>query len=115
MKRLFIAAALALSVPMLGACNITEQIESASIVTEKAAYGAEALYNVPAHAYVTADGRGQIPATLKASLKPKLQSLYGLLLKAREAKAIGDKALFDSIVDQMKPLSAELSDLIPAK
>lgn len=114
MKRILIAIGLACAMPMMASCDVLSGVQSASVVTSKAMYGVEALYNVPAHAYVTADSRDQISPSLKATLKPKLQFLGTLLDKAREAKRIGNAVLFNSIRDQMKPLSAELSSLIPA-
>ena len=114
MKRFLIAIALASATFTTAACERFPQAATVSAAADKAIYTAEALYNVPAQAYVVADSRNQIPDGVKASIKPKLVSLYDLLKKARAAKAVGDSINLDLIVAAMRPLSNEVQALIPA-
>lgn len=99
MKRMIIMAAACLA---LAACQTGTTPEpansgavaptptaSASVATgacelsTTAMYAAEAAYNAPAAAYVSADAKGQLSASVKAAVKPKLVDAYEWLKKAR--------------------------------
>lgn len=64
------------------------------IMDDKGMVALETLYNVPAHAYVTADKSNALPADAKAKLKPLLVSMYEKLKVARAAKTTADAISF---------------------
>jgi hypothetical protein len=116
MVRKALFAALALASLSLGGCAALQApsaVASATAIDEKALYAAEALYNVPAQAYVVADGNGQLSPELKAVLKPKLQEAYRVLLAIRAAYAAGNAAGFASQVVALHNLSGAIVALIP--
>lgn len=118
---LVIGASLALT-----ACNTTGgiQVPEAGValntpvcagqkVDEQLWYAAEAAYNVPAQAYVAAYRRGLISAELKATLKPKLQTMNQVRLAAKAAYLACDAATLQQKLDALKALKAEVDPLIP--
>lgn len=126
LKRMFAAIALVfVSVPMvaLTGCTAGQIATSAALVTtppanltvldEKAWYAAEALYNIPAYAYVRADQAGALTPSMKATIKPKMLQLADLLKQARAAYQTANKASFDAAVAKLKTLSDEVNPLIP--
>ena len=115
MKRIFIAMALAASSISMASCAVLEPANSASITVldDKLLYAAEAVYNVPAFAYVEADSRNQLPDALKAQIKPKMQKLGELLDKARSAHSLGNAIAFNANFDQLKALAAQISASLP--
>ena len=84
------------------------EVGAATLIDDKALYAAEVAYNVPAHAYVTADQEGKLSASLKANLKPKLLEMYRLLGLVRNAKGT-----FNCDLNSLKALSAEVNSRIP--
>ena len=132
MRKIAMIAALALS---LAACNTANvpppagnsatptpeasaspaPAATACAVTATAMYGAEALYNVPAHAYVTADATPALAsrfAPVKARAKGFLTAAYEGLKKARLLYKAGDGA-FCGAVDELKSNADEANRLIP--
>ncbi len=109
-----------MAVLSLGACTANQILESAPIignvceaadgtlVDEKVLYAANALYNVPAHAYVTANRNGKLSPGLKAVLKPKLLAMYRLLQAVKAAKGT-----VNCDFNSMKALHAEVTALLP--
>lgn len=95
--------------------GVTTSVCSHTAYDEKAMYALEALYNVPAQAYVTADQRGLINATLKAQLKPKLQQAYTYLKGARAAYEICDTTTLGSYQTALQKFHDEILPLIPIK
>ena len=113
-----IALALALTVSLTGCSALTAPPAPASAlqataIDEKALYAAEALYNVPAQAYVVADTNGQLSPELKATLKPMLTDAYKVLVAARAAYTAGNATGFASQVEALKNLSAAIVKLVP--
>ena len=104
----------------LGACTANQVLQSAPIISnvceaadgtlidEKVLYAANALYNVPAHAYVTANRNGKLSPELKAALKPKLLTMYRLLQAVKAAKGT-----VNCDYNSMKALHAEVTALLP--
>lgn len=50
---------------------------------DKALYATEAAYNVPAQAYATFDAKGQLPASVKATVRPLLIDAFKGIQVAR--------------------------------
>lgn len=124
MKRLILAAlALALTLPgcsslgtashIVAAATSSQPLGDFTVLDDKAMYAAEALYNVPASAYRSADTRGLIPAHLKAVIKPKLQTMGRVLKTARSAYRIGDLTSFNARYRALLALKDEVTPLIP--
>ena len=88
-------------------------VANLTVIDEKALYAAEALYNVPAHAYVAADSNGTLPVGVKAALKPVLVQAYAALKVARAAYAAGNATGFADAVDKLSRLSGEAKALLP--
>lgn len=95
MRTLILACALALTgcvqgpnslylptAPVVKVCSVADQ----TLIDEKALYAAEIAYNIPAHAYVSANYSGLLTPELKAVLKPKLTTMYTMLKAIRAAK-----------------------------
>lgn len=86
-----------------------------TVADERALYVAETAYNVPAHAYVAANGTGKLPAGVKAAVKPLLQESYRLLKLAREAYCRGDYDAMRGFANGAKLLADKAkADLPPA-
>lgn len=84
-----------------------------TLVDERVLYAAEAAYNVPAHAYVTLDGAGQLSAELKASVRPKLVEAYRLLRVARSAYKLGDVCQLNEAASAATRFANEARALLP--
>lgn len=122
MKR-FLIAALALSTVPLTACStlstvgsaITTPVCSTTVADDKARWAAEALYNVPAGAYRSANEHGLFAGhdALKASAKSKLQTLAKYLLVVRDAHEHCNHDTLFQYKSAMDALSAEVTALIP--
>lgn len=114
------AAALSLPIAACSGCSTTQVLENApvignicsategTLVDEKVVLSAEILYNVPAHAYVTALNKNQLTPEIKAIVKPKLVTLHALLRSVRAAKGS-----VNCDFNAMKQLSAEVRALLP--
>jgi hypothetical protein len=86
---------------------------SFTLADQKAMYAAEAAYNIPASAYLSANSRGLIKPELKVTLKAKLATMYDYLKGARAAYKICNR---DSLMDYKRAIEtyeAEISPLIP--
>jgi hypothetical protein len=84
---------------------------TACLISAEAMYAAEAAYNVPAHAYVTADATGKLPVKVKGQVKPYLASAYSALTKARLYYKTAD-ALFCGAVSDVKLNANAANELI---
>ena len=93
--------------------TLNQPLGANTAIDEKALWNAEAAYNVPAAAYVSADRRGLLSADVKASIKPLLVKAYDLLKAARAAYRVGDAATFADKWNALKEVSAQVSPLIP--
>lgn len=85
------------------------------VIDEKALYAAEALYNVPTHAYVTANANKQLSPALKARIKPLLQRAYVSLKLARAAYAVGDANGFNCQYAAVLNFANQAKAILPAK
>lgn len=128
LKRL-LAPLVALSVAAmpLGGCATIRTVDQAvalanqnvgdyTVLDEKSWYYAEALYNVPTQAYLSANSRfGTDPRWLpiKAVVKPKLQQLNGLRQAVYQAYKTGNTVAFKDKITQLKQLSDQVRNLIP--
>ena len=84
-----------------------------TVVDDRAMYAGEALYNVIAQPYVSANSRGLVPASLKATLKPMLVYAGDLLKALRAAKKVGDVPGFNARYKALKALQGTVLPLIP--
>lgn len=122
MKKIYLVALLAAAAPLSACGGLASGIASASSVCanttadEKAWYAAEALYNVPAQAYRVANEAYKSEPrwlTIKATVKPKLQTLNQYRLGAKGAYQACNLQLLDQFAAAMKPLSADVTAAIP--
>lgn len=122
MRKLFFAIALA--VMPLTACQTIHSIDQAAtlanqnvgnftVLDEKSWYYAEALYNVPASAYLSANSRGLLHDPLKAQIKASLQKLNALRLAVYQAYKAGNAVEFRDKIIQLKALSDQVRNIIP--
>ena len=82
---------------------------------EKGMYFAEALYNVPAAAYVSADTRNIAGwASIKPTVRPLLIQARALLLTVREAYRLGDERSFRDRVARLQSLRDRIMTHLPA-
>lgn len=88
-------------------------LAAGTLVDEKALYGAEVAYNVPANAYVTLDTNGQLNADLKAKVKPLLVGAYNALGVARSAYKFGDVCTFFGAVKTVTDFTTKAKVLLP--
>lgn len=88
-------------------------LASDTVLDEKALFAAETAYNVPAHAYVTFDSKGQLPPELKAKVRPILISAYTYLKLARKAYNAGDGCSLKNYTDLAKGLGDQAKGLLP--
>ena len=95
--------------PVTAVCSLTAN----SVRDEQALYAAETAYNIPAHSYVTLDAAGKLSPSLKAAVKPKLQSAYLYLLAARSAYKAGDTCDFYAATEAAKIVANEVRSLLP--
>jgi predicted small secreted protein len=125
MRKILLLAACALAMP-LAACDTVGGIANSipavgqyttvcanSTADEKALYAVEAAYNVPAGAYRSANSRGLITPTLKAQIKPKLQTLAKYVLGAREARKACNMVALGQYQEAAETLKAGVLPLIP--
>lgn len=116
--------ALALAALPLGACQTVHTVDQAvalanqnvgdyTVLDEKSWYYAEALYNVPAQAYLSANSRGLLHDPLKAQLKSGLQKLNLLRQDVYQAYKAGNAVTFRDKITQLKALSDQVRSLIP--
>lgn len=125
MRKMFIfAAALAVASMPLGGCQTLRTVDQAvalanqnvgdfTVLDEKSWYYAEALYNVPARAYLSANSRGLLHDPLKSQLKGLLQQLNGLRQAVYQAYKTGNATEFREKIIQLKQLSDQVRGLIP--
>lgn len=122
MKKLYLAALLVAAAPLAACGGLGSGIASVSSVCantsadEKAWYAAEALYNVPAQAYRVANEAYKSEPrwlSIKATVKPKLQTLNKYRLGAKSAYQACNLELLNQFAAAMKPISAEVSAAIP--
>lgn len=78
-------------------------------IDAKAMYAAEALFNVPAAAYITLDGKGLIKPADKVYAKEQLSMAYNALLAARQAYARKNSAEFKFAVAALKGIADDLA------
>lgn len=90
-------------------------LASGTLVDEKALYGAEIAYNVPANAYVTLDTNGQLTIEIKSKVKPLLIGAYDALVVARSAYKLGDVCTFNAAVTNVKQLATSAKAFLPHK
>lgn len=88
-------------------------LASNTTADEKALFVAETAYNIPAHAYVTLDGTGKLPANIKVIVKPKLIQLYSYLKLARSAYNAGDGCSLKTYSDLAKALGDQVNGILP--
>lgn len=84
-----------------------------TVLDDKAMYAAEAVYNIPAAAYVSANSRGLISAPLKATLKPILVSMADMLKLCRTAYRLGDVKTFNERYAILMILRTQVMSRIP--
>lgn len=122
MRKLFFAIALA-AMP-LAACHTLHTVDQAvalanqnvgdfTVLDEKSWYYAEALYNVPASAYLSANSRGLLHDPLKTQIKTGLQKLNALRQAVYQAYKTGNATEFRDKIAQMKILSDQVRNIIP--
>lgn len=121
-----IILALALVAMPLGACQTIHSVDQAvalanqnvgdfTVLDEKSWYYAEALYNVPAQAYLSANSRGLLHDPLKGEIKTKLQQLNQLRQAVYQAYQTGNATSFRDKIVQLKALSDQVRGLIPTQ
>jgi uncharacterized protein YceK len=124
MKRLLFALTLAAAALMSTGCatirTATDAVALANqnvgdftVADEKGWYYAEALYNVPASAYLSANSRGLLHDPLKSQLKGMLQDLNRYRQAAYQAYKTGNAVTFHEKLVQMKALSDQVRNLVP--
>lgn len=86
---------------------------SATALDEKALVAAEIAYNVAANAYVVADGKGLLSASVKAEAKSRLVTAYDALKAARSAYAAGNASTFVEQVARVTILADQVRKLVP--
>lgn len=122
MRKLLFAIALA-AMP-LAACQTFHTVDQAvalanqnvgnyTVLDEKSWYYAEALYNVPASAYLSANSRGLLHDPLKAQIKTGLQKLNVLRQAVYQAYKTGNATEFRDKIIQLKALSDQVRNIIP--
>lgn len=120
MKRLFVLMiACALSVTTacatIPAAGGTAPVISTqqTLLDERILFGAEAAYNVAASAYLSADSRGQLSPSVKATARAALTKSYDALLLARQAHAAGEASTFTAQAAAALAFASEARALIP--
>jgi hypothetical protein len=124
MRRLALALALVATALTASACKTihtatdavalaNENVGDFTIADEKGWYYAEALYNVPATAYLSANSRGLLHDPLKSQLKSMLQELNRYRQAVYQAYKTGNAATFHEKLVQMKALSDQVRNLTP--
>jgi hypothetical protein len=90
-------------------CGIT----SNTLADEKALFTAETAYNIPADAYVRFDAAGQLPASVKATVRPLLIKAYDALKLARAAYNAGDGCSLKRYSDLAEALGNQAKAALP--
>lgn len=88
-------------------------LAAGTLVDERTLYSAETAYNVPAHAYVTADANGRLSPELKARVRPLLVNAYEHLKLARAAYRLGDVCNLANAVAGVRNFATQASAVIP--
>lgn len=83
------------------------------IMDNKGMVALETLYNVPAHAYVTADKNNALTPNVKAALKPILVDMYEKLKVARAAYATADATSFSCAAASIEFNNKTATTLLP--
>lgn len=97
------------------AATSTQPLGDQVTFDEKGMYAAEALYNVPAQAYVSADTRNIAGwASIKPVVRPLLIQARALLLTVREAYRLGDERSFRDRVARLQSLRDRIMTHIPS-
>lgn len=91
----------------------TTPVGAGTVIDDRAMYAAEALYNVPAQAYVAGRTSGVITDAVRDVVRPKLLVMRQTLLAARAAYRIGDVSGFNARVEALRQLRSEVAVLIP--
>lgn len=86
---------------------------NATGVDEQLLFAAETAYNVPAHAYVTADAAGQLSPAIKARVRPILIQAYARLQDARRLYALGNASDFSTAAREAIGLANSAKALLP--
>lgn len=112
---MFAAACLAACTPLaiISAVTSSPPIAGSTALDEKAWYAAEALYNVPAQAYVSANKNGLLSPAVKAQVKPVLLKAREALLLVRQAYKVGDTVGFGQRFRELQKLSDSAKALLP--
>lgn len=84
-----------------------------TLIDEKALYGAETAYNVPANAYVTLDSQGLLNTATKEQVRPLLIKSYGALKLARAAYKAGDACGFVASVRAVSNFASQAKATLP--
>jgi uncharacterized protein YceK len=124
MRKLILAVALASSVLMTGGCATIHNVDQAvalanqnvgdfTIADEKGWYYAEALYDVPATAYLSANSRGLLQDPLKSQLKAMLHQLNDYRQGVYQAYKTANSVTFREKLQAMKALSDQIRSLVP--
>jgi hypothetical protein len=102
--------------PVLTACSALPPVSAVStqntVIDERVLWGAEALYNVPAQAYKTADQNGTLPDSVRVVVRPLLIKAFDAIKAAYSAKAIGDATSFYAQIEAAKRFTAEAKAII---
>lgn len=106
----------------LNACTVNDALKAApvignvcsaadrTLIDEKVVYAAEVLYNIPAHAYVSADKNHKITPALREKVRPLLIRL-NMLRKAVSAAKGSANCDFAA----MKQLQVDILQLLPSR
>lgn len=124
MRKILCALALAACCVPTAACQTIKTADQAlslanenvgdfTTADEKGWYYAEALYNVPAQAYLSANSRGLLKGPLKAQLKGYLITLNEYRGAVYQAYKAGNSVTFREKLIAMKSLSDQIRNLIP--
>lgn len=125
MKRMIFAAIAALAVagcqpsagtvePSNSPAPVASAVAAACDMSATAMYAAEAAYNAPAAAYVSADARGVLTAATKAKVKPMLTEAYDWLKKARLFYSARNAVGFCDATASLKSSTDNAKALLPA-
>ena len=90
-------------------------LAAGTLLDEKALYGAEAAYNVPASAYVELDSQHLLSASVKASIKPLLINSFAALKVARAAYSVGSACGYREAIANAISFGNQAKALLPAR
>ena len=116
--RKFILALAVVPALALSACSNGQTINpaastlAATALDDKAMYAAEALYNVPADAYVVADNNGKLSPAIKEKAKLLLIKAYAVLEATRAAYKAGNATEFAAQDNNLSKLSEAIKALV---